>query len=115
MRISDWSSDVCSSDLDAVVEQGRVVLGQALAVEAAGSDGGIGGVRATGPLERGDGNAAHQQRGTGNGAGVLVQSPLLMAHVLLLCARQFSPPLPDTRFHATAYTYLHDDSTTPTL
>src|SRR3546814_5644492 len=80
-------------------------------VEAAGSDGGIGGVRATGLLERGDGNAAHQQRGNGNGDGVLVHEPLLMADVPLLCARQFQHPLPEWSFPATARNRRHDEST----
>src|SRR5690606_61163 len=64
---------------DAVVERRRVVAGQALVVEGARRGGGAGGVRATGLLERGDGNAAHQQCGDGNGDGVLVHEPLLTA------------------------------------
>src|SRR3546814_4361368 len=33
MRISDWSSDVCSSDLQNIVEKGRLGPGQMLAVD----------------------------------------------------------------------------------
>src|SRR3546814_1306813 len=66
MRISDWSSDVCSSDLHAVAEgQLRVVHGVAVGVHGVLLEA----ERAAQPVDRGQGVAVAQAGDDGAGGG----------------------------------------------
>src|SRR3546814_11735886 len=56
MRISDWSSDVCSSDLDGVVEVGALA---GVPVGAGGFGIGLGGARLGGGVGAGDDDVDH--------------------------------------------------------
>src|SRR3546814_4365599 len=74
MRISDWSSDVCSSDLVDVVHRAVELVGTRLGHGIDRGADGIGGDVVIGDLDVVGGDGIHRDRAAGVGHAVAVQA-----------------------------------------